>query len=157
MRKPMMSAVAVLILSVSTLVSSGCGIKVSTPQCRPPAFTVTPNTVKPGDTVKVQADDATCDPKYGQNAQVQVWFVDASDIPREPQLGPMNSRGGFELDLKIPLTAIPGQANVSALPYNFDCGDGESSDGEGGKSQNLGGAVASASCGSILVPLTIAK
>lgn len=154
--KPLVGAVAVFALLTGTLVTTGCGVVTNSQPCLPPAFTVTPSTARPGDRVKVEAKDATCNPRYGKDAQIQVTFTEAAGTPGEVQLGPMNDAGGFSFDLKVPPGAAVGKGSVEAYPYNIDWCD------DTGQNNRVGfgsaeSAIERVSCAQILVPLTIIK
>lgn len=161
MRKQLTRAAVVLVLMGSVLSASACGkiygqTTTDSQPCLPPKYTLTPSSAKPGDTVKVEAKDATCNPRYGKNAQIQVTLTDASGVPGKVQLGPMNDAGGFSFDLKVPAGAAEGKGSVEAYPYNLDWCD------DTGRNNRVGVGTGEpvmhrASCAQILVPITIAK
>lgn len=72
----------------------------------------------------MSAADASCDPRYGENAQIQVEVMDGSGVKIVDELAPMNDAGGFSVQVEIPVSAVPGPGLVSAYPYNVDwCDD----------------------------------
>ena len=90
----------------------------------PPAYTVTPAEVKPGDQVTVSAPDTTCGARYGRDAQVQVTVRDAARAVVLEELAPMTDDGGFTFVFTVPPATSPGEAAVLAYPYNLDwCDD----------------------------------
>lgn len=92
--------------------------------CMPPPFSLSTETARPGASLTVQAKDATCNPRYGDNAQIHIEVLDSSGTKILELQAPMNDAGGFSTDLLLPETAVPGQAMVSAEPYNLDwCDD----------------------------------
>ncbi|PYI69839.1 hypothetical protein CVV68_01670 [Arthrobacter livingstonensis] len=92
--------------------------------CLPPPFSVSATTATAGATVTVAASDATCNPRYGKTAQVQVTLRDSNGVEIVKELAPMNDQGGFSVELHIPAAAAPGPAAVEAYPYNLDwCDD----------------------------------
>lgn len=92
--------------------------------CMPPPFSLSAETAQPGGSFTVQANDATCNPRYGDSAQIHIEVLDSSGTKILELQAPMNDAGGFRTDLLLPETAVPGQAVVSAYPYNLDwCDD----------------------------------
>lgn len=128
-RRPRRSFLAYLLACVALLAAavSGCASAVTGdagPPCFPPAFIVTPSSAKPGDQVTVAAPDATCDPRYGENARIQVAVTDAAG--QEVLIGnaPMNDAGGFSYAFEVPTGTATGEAAVTAMPLNIDwCDD----------------------------------
>ena len=66
-----------LIIALVALCLAGCAGQPSAPPCFPPDYTVTPDRAAAGQLVTVSAPDATCDPRYGSGAQIEVTLVDA--------------------------------------------------------------------------------
>ncbi|WP_459299394.1 hypothetical protein [Arthrobacter sp. TMN-49] len=98
-------------------------VAVSQP-CLPPPYTLSPETAKPGGSVTIRADDASCNPRYGENAQIQLEVHDGSGAKVVEVLAPMNDAGGFSAVVDLPATVASGQGMVSAYPYNLDwCDD----------------------------------
>ncbi|WP_425862686.1 hypothetical protein [Arthrobacter sp. TWP1-1] len=120
----------------------------------PPEFSLSQDLASPGGSLTVSAADATCDPRYGENAQVQIEITDGSGAKVVEELAPMNDAGGFSVPLDIPSTAVPGQGTVSTYPYNVDWCD------DTGKNNRVGRAASGferVSCASRAVPLTITE
>ncbi|WP_243400013.1 hypothetical protein [Arthrobacter glacialis] len=92
--------------------------------CLPPSFSLSPATAKSGASITVAADDASCNPRYGENAQIQVEVYDGSGAKVLETLAPMNDAGAFSVSLDLPTDAVPGEGMVAAYPYNVDwCDD----------------------------------
>ena len=92
--------------------------------CLPPPFTLSSATVKPGGTVTVTANDSTCHPRYGQEAQIEISVMNVKMVEIFHGLGPMSDDGGFTFELALPRTVEPGEATVTARPYDLDwCDD----------------------------------
>lgn len=92
--------------------------------CLPPPFALSPATAHPGGSISVTADDADCDPRYGNTAQIQLEVFDGSGTKVGEALAPMNDAGGFSAAVELPVGAVPGEGMVSAYPYNLDwCDD----------------------------------
>lgn len=112
---------------LALLASSGCAEEPITgdePPCFPPVYSVKPAVVKPGETVTVHAGDADCNPRYGQNALVQITLSDVRGEKVIMTTAPMNDAGGFTYQFEVPPQAAPGQASVEAYPYGVDwCDD----------------------------------
>jgi hypothetical protein len=90
----------------------------------PSDYSVSPSTVKTGDTVLVEAQDSDCDPRYGENAQIEVTVTDSEGITLLRTTAPMSDAGGFKYSFEIPQGATPGMAAVQAHPYGVDwCND----------------------------------
>lgn len=106
--------------------ASGCASSLGNaePPCFPPAFSVTPISAKAGDTVTVTAPDAECNPRYGDNARIQVTVTDAASVEVINATAPMNDAGGFVYSFEVPAQMAAGEAAVTAIPYNIDwCDD----------------------------------
>jgi hypothetical protein len=86
--------------------------------------------------VTVTANDASCHPRYGQNAQIEISVMNAQMVEIFHGLGPMSDDGGFTFELVLPVTAEPGKVTVIARPYDLDWCD------ETGVNNRLNGAEA---------------
>lgn len=132
-------------LAVVMLAITGCGGPPGTAPlgsgCFPPAYSLSPATAKPGGSITVAADDANCNPRYGEHAQIQVELYDGSGTKVVEMLAPMNDAGGFSAAVEVPAGAVPGAGIVSAYPYNLDWCD------DTGRNNRVGaGAIERISC-----------
>jgi hypothetical protein len=142
----------VLCAAILTAALNSCRNVVAPPPCMPPAFTVIPAEVKPGDMVTVSAPDAGCDARYGQAARVRVELLNAAGTPALDELAPMTDDGGFTLVFTVPADMSPGEAGVTAYPYNLDwCDD----TGVNNRAAAGPPTLARVSCAQRLVPLVI--
>ncbi|WP_457950354.1 hypothetical protein ACTAQI_07095 [Pseudarthrobacter sp. alpha12b] len=83
-----------------------------------------PLAAKAGDTVTVNAPDADCNPRYGQNARIQITVTDTSNQKVINTTAPMTDAGGFSFQFEVPPGVVPGEATVEAYPYGVDwCDD----------------------------------
>ncbi|WP_309073773.1 hypothetical protein [Paenarthrobacter sp.] len=119
---------AALLLSaamLATLASAGCGASVGgAPPCLPPEHTVSPSSVKPGDSVTVSAAEAKCDPRYGDDARISIVLIDAAGVEVLNTTAPMADAGGFTFTAEVPLNSAPGVMAVNAMPQGVDwCDD----------------------------------
>ncbi|MEO6529521.1 MAG: hypothetical protein ABI563_00840 [Specibacter sp.] len=119
---------AVLVGVLASLAGAGCsgppGPAPLGSGCFPPPFSITPATAKPGSSITVTADDASCNPRYGDKAQIQLEVYDGSGAKVLETLVPMNDDGGFSASVELPAAAVPGKGMVAAYPYNLDwCDD----------------------------------
>ncbi len=90
----------------------------------PPDYSVSPSTVETGGTVTIQAQDSDCNPRYGQNARIQVTVTDVEGTNLLRTTAPMSDAGGFTYSFDVPQGAKPGAATVEAYPYGVDwCDD----------------------------------
>jgi hypothetical protein len=109
------------------IASSGCAdssARNAEPPCFPPTFSVAPPSAKPGDTVTVMAPDADCNPRYGQNARIQVTMTDAAGVDVVAATAPMNDTGGFTYSFEVPAGTAAGESAITAMPFNIDwCDD----------------------------------
>ncbi|MBM7781779.1 hypothetical protein [Arthrobacter tumbae] len=72
----------------------------------------------------IEAPDSECDPRYGQNAKVQVTVTDAAGKRIIKTTAPMNDAGGFTYTFEVPAEATAGLAAVEAYPHKIDwCDD----------------------------------
>jgi hypothetical protein len=109
-------------------VAAGSGCTSSSgngePPCLPPVFSVDPSSAKAGEKVTVTAPDAGCNPRYGENALIQVIVTDAAGVTVFDATAPMNDAGGFTYSFAVPAPAAAGDAAVTAMPYSIDwCDD----------------------------------
>lgn len=104
---------------------SGCSVVLHPPgPCMPPAYALDAAVVAPGGTLRVSAPEATCDPRYGQDAKVRVDLVNGRREILLSELAPMSDAGAFTHVLKIPATLKPGAYGISAAPDGMDwCDD----------------------------------
>lgn len=113
-----------LLLASAGLTGAGCSSPRSSQPCMPPSFTLSDTTAGPGGSLTVKADDASCNPGYGDNAQIQVEVYDSHGTRIVGELAPMNDAGGFSFSFVVPDSAVPGDAMVSAYPHDLDwCDD----------------------------------
>lgn len=138
---------------VLVLASSGCADSTpkDEPPCLPPAYSVSPTVARPGETVTVLAGDAACNPRYGQNALVQITVNDAGGQKVLMTTAPMNDAGGFTYQFDVPLQTSPGLATIEAYPFGVDwCDD----TGRNNRVAHPSG-LARTSCAARSVPLTV--
>jgi hypothetical protein len=90
----------------------------------PPTFSVSPSSAEIGQTVTVQAENSDCDPRYGENARIQVLVTDANGERIVDTVAPMDDAGGFTFTFDVPAQTALGKAAVEAYPHNVDwCDD----------------------------------
>ncbi|MET4541192.1 hypothetical protein ABIE37_002987 [Arthrobacter bambusae] len=120
----------------------------------PPDYQVSPSSAGPGDVVTVSAPEATCNPRYGANAQVRVVLTDASGEDVLSTTAPMSDAGGFTVMVDVPLRSAPGLMAVKAEPFGVDwCDD----TGTNNRANQGGVELSRASCAEPSKPLTITK
>jgi hypothetical protein len=74
--------------------------------------------------VTVSAPAATCDPRYGPNAYVQVTVTDEGGAETINTTAPMTDAGEFAYTFTVPAGMAVGTAEVTAMPHNIDwCDD----------------------------------
>ncbi|WP_257614067.1 hypothetical protein [Arthrobacter sp. 31Y] len=115
---------------------------------------MTPSSAKLGEAVTVSAPDATCNPRYGSNAQVRIIFTDATGVEVLNTTAPMSDKGGFTFTTEVPLQTAVGEAAVYAAPEGVDSCD------DTGKNNRAGPGEAElemASCAKPMKPLNITK
>jgi hypothetical protein len=123
------------------------------PPCFPPDYAVSPPSAKPGDMVTVHAEDARCNPRYGQGALIQVTVTDAAGQHVIKETAPMNDAGGFTFRFALPQQASSGEASVEAVPYDLDwCDD----TGRNNRVAHPSG-MQRASCAARTEPLTVTR
>lgn len=123
------------------------------PPCFPPDYAVSPSSAKPGDMVTVHAEDARCNPRYGQDALIQVTVTDAAGLDVIKETAPMNDAGGFTFRFVLPQQAASGEASVEAVPYDLDwCDD----TGRNNRVAHPSG-MQRASCAARTEPLTVTR
>ena len=141
----------VLVASISGCASSTDG----EPPCFPPAYSLTPTTAAPGQSVTVAAPDADCNPRYGKNARIQVSVTDATGVDVVNTTTAMNDAGGFTYTFVVPARTAVGDAVVTAVPYNVDWCD------DTGRNNRVAGAgdvrLEQVSCAVPMKPLTVTR
>ena len=95
--------------------------------------------------MSVTAPDAGCDPRYGEDARIQVTMTDASGAKVLDATSPMNDAGGFAYSFNVPANSAPGAATVTAMPYNIDWCDDTGRNNRADGSAGAGG-LTRASC-----------
>jgi hypothetical protein len=136
--------------------ASGCGFSPGNgePPCFPPPYSVKPSSAKAGEKVTVTAPDADCNPRYGQNARIQVTVTDATGVKVIDTTAPMNDAGGFGYTFDVPVQTAAGKAAVTAMPYNIDWCD------DTGRNNRVDGAAVflqQTSCAMPIKPLNITR
>lgn len=130
------------------LISSGDGA----PPCGPPNYSVNPSSAKVGEQVTVTAADADCDPRYGEDARIQVTVTDATGARVLEVTGPMNDAGGFNYRFEVPVQTAIGEAVVTAVPYNINwCDD----TGKNNRADGTARTLQLTSCATPMHPLSI--
>lgn len=103
---------------------AGCSAKgptaVDDGPCMPPEYSVSPAVARPGSEVVVSAPAATCNPRYGENARIQVTVTGAEGNVVLDTKGPMDDDGAFEFTFAIPQDMPPGTWEVTAIPADVD-------------------------------------
>lgn len=116
-------AVALLIL-LTTGLTSCLGTSRSITACMPPDYSVAPGSAAHGETVNVAAPEATCNPRYGQDALVEITVTDAHGKDVIHLIAPMEDSGKFSSTFVVPQEMSAGDASVVAVPYGVDwCDD----------------------------------
>jgi hypothetical protein len=146
-------AAVVAVLLCSTACGNGPGGFLRQPACMPPPYVITPDQVRAGGTVGIDAGEADCDPTYGDAAQVEVFVttVDGGRILQE--LAPMTDAGGFSTEVVVPLGTPPGGYLVSAYPYDVDWCDDTGVNNR--LSRAAGDGLVRASCAAAGLPLVV--
>lgn len=122
------------------------------PPCMPPAFSVSPGTAGPGETVVVSADNATCNPRYGADALAQITVTDQSGRLIVDTTTDMSDAGRFSYSFDVPAQVPPGPAQVTAMPYDIDwCDD----TGTNNRVAGNGKTIERVSCAEPVKPLII--
>ncbi|MFJ2618891.1 hypothetical protein [Glutamicibacter sp. NPDC087344] len=121
------AAVAILVMSAVTSLT-GCVASGEYPfggsACMPPQYSVSPSVASPGSDVVVSAPGATCNPRYGEEAQIAVTVTDSSGNVVLDSKGPMNDDGSFEFSFALPEDMASGTATITAVPADVDwCDD----------------------------------
>lgn len=107
-----------------TACAGGPGGPSGPPPCPPPAYSLSAESVTAGGTLRVSAPEATCNPSYGNNAQIEIQLVDSKHKVIETKLAPMTDTGSFNYQLTVPSTLRAGTYSISALPHDLDwCDD----------------------------------
>lgn len=90
----------------------------------PPPYSVSPSSAAVGETVIIEAQDSDCDPRYGENAEVNVTLTDAGGKKIISTTAPMTDAGGFKYSFQLPTNTAHGEAAVEAYPHDVDwCDD----------------------------------
>ena len=134
--------------------ASGCSSDLfAEPPCFPPEYSVTPTTAGPGDVVTVEAPGADCNPRYGENAQIQVIVTDEQGEEVINTTAPMTDAGAFTYTFPVPDQMVIGEAAVTAMPHDVDWCD------DTGRNNRAQGTVnlERASCAEPVKPLTITR
>lgn len=160
--------VAMLLALMCGSLLSGCSANGLAPflgagPCMPPEFRVSSPSAAAGSQVTVSANRATCDPAYGENAQIKISLTDRGGQKAVEALAPMADDGAFTYTLRVPPNMLLGQAAVQATPHNVDWCDDTGQNNRKAKKQhgaNIIGAPTSqdlelASCTAVLVNLEI--
>lgn len=147
------------VLCVGTLPGiSGCSALSHSPgPCLPPKYTLDSTLVAPGGTLRVSAPDATCNPRYGEDAKVRIDLVNERQEVLLSEISPMSDAGAFTHTLAIPDALRPGTYDISATPDGVDwCDDtGQNNRLENPGFESTGMAVVRASCGIPYVHLRV--
>ena len=70
------------------------------------------------------APDADSNPRYGQNARIQVIMTDAAGVDVVTATAPMNDAGAFTYSFHVPAGTAAGESAITAMPFNIDwCDD----------------------------------
>ncbi|MGF6832871.1 hypothetical protein QF015_001036 [Paenarthrobacter sp. TE4293] len=137
-----------------TMAAAGCSPSLGSLPCSPPEYHVDPSFAKRGDTVTVSAPEATCNPRYGPNAQVHIVFTDAAGADVLNTTAPMTDAGGFTFTAEVPVQTASGVMAVKAEPHGVDwCDD----TGTNNRAHSSDGELERASCAEPMKPLTITK
>jgi hypothetical protein len=143
---------AILVVASASECTSSSGN--GEPPCLPPAFSLDSPSVKAGGKVTVTAPDADCNPRYGENALIQVTVADATGVKVIDATAPMNDAGGFTYSFEVPAQTAAGDAAVLALPYNIDwCDD----TGRNNRADGAATTLQRASCAPPTKPLSITR
>jgi hypothetical protein len=138
------------------MAAAGCATSsAGEPPCFPPPYSVSPSEAGAGESVTVQAQDATCNPRYGEHARIQISVADSAGAKVVNTTSAMNDGGGFTYTFVVPARTAKGQATVTAVPYNIDWCD------DTGRNNRVAGAAVvllqRASCVVPVEPLTIRR
>ena len=103
----------------------------------------------------VAAPDAGCNPRYGNNARIQVSVTDATGVEVVNTTSAMNDAGGFTYTFVVPARTAAGDAAVTAVPYNIEWCD------DTGRNNRVAGAgdvgLERVSCAVPMKPLTVTR
>jgi hypothetical protein len=144
----------VAVTAFLTMGVAGCSPSLGSVPCMPPEYEVNPSSAKPGEVVKVSAPDATCNPRYGRNAQVRIVFTDANGVEVLNTTAPMSDAGGFVFSAEVPLHTAMGMATVYAAPEGVDWCDDTGTNNRAGPGT---AELEMASCAEPMKPLNITK
>ncbi len=103
--------------------------------------------------VTVAAQGADCDPRYGENAQIQVIITDDQGVEVINVTAPMTDAGAFTYTFRVPAQMAVGEAVITATPHKVDWCD------DTGRNNRARGTVGveRASCAEPRRPLTITR
>ncbi|WP_105549249.1 hypothetical protein [Arthrobacter sp. MYb227] len=119
-----LGAICIGLVLVSAACAQGPASSGDSQPCPPPQYSLGSSSVSAGGELKISAQDATCDPRYGQDAQIQLQLLDSANQVLETKLAPMADAGSFDYTLKLPASLKPGTYGISATPHNLDwCDD----------------------------------
>ncbi len=145
---------AVVLAVFVTMGAVGCSPSLGSPPCMPPEYRVNPSSAKPGEAVTVSAPDATCNPRYGSNAQIRIVFTDAMGVEVLNTTAPMTDKGGFAFTTEVPTPTAAGEVAVYAAPEGVDWCDDTGTNNRAGSGED---ELEMASCAKPMKPLTITK
>lgn len=154
-----LGALGACFLLVATACAQGSVTAADSQPCPPPAYTLGSATVAPGGELIISAPDATCDPRYGQDAQIQIELLDSANQVIDTKLAPMADAGSFDYAMKLPASLKPGTYGISATPHNLDwCDDtGKNNRTENPGFGTTGLVMVRASCVTPLEQLSVTK
>ncbi|GAA1858721.1 hypothetical protein GCM10009715_02760 [Paeniglutamicibacter psychrophenolicus] len=90
----------------------------------PPAYTLDSSVVAPGGTLVVSAPEATCNPRYGDQARIRIDLLDEHHEVLLSVLASMSDTGAFTHAIELPTILRPGDYGISAFPEGVDwCDD----------------------------------
>ncbi|MFJ4171625.1 hypothetical protein ACIPY3_19140 [Paenarthrobacter sp. NPDC089714] len=149
------TAAAVATASFAAMSLSGCiSYWGGAPPCMPPDYAVSPTAARPGDSVTITAEDATCDPRYGHDARVLIVVKDSTGVEVLTTTAPMADAGGFSYTFQVPATMKPGIASVGASPDGVDWCDDTGRNNRVGRGEP---ELQRASCAERVKPLNISR
>ena len=125
-RNTALGSIAMLLLGSAMLLGTTACIPqyLGSQPCMPPEYAVGPSSLRAGAELKISAPDASCDPRYGERAQIQIELLNDRNEVLLTELVPMGDAGSFEYALRIPAGTKPGDYSISATPYGVDwCDD----------------------------------
>lgn len=103
---------------------SACVAPPADGPCMPPPFVLSPAAATPGTEITVSGPAATCNPRYGDDAQISIDVYDASDRLLLSDTAPMSDAGVFDYSFTLPPGTAAGEGSVVAMPHDVDwCDD----------------------------------